>query len=75
MLSFFEIGPDGKMQPVPRSIFPVGDSLIVTDDEIRNENWEFQLPRHGRTIVVRKQKSGKILHKFNWNGEKFVEEK
>jgi hypothetical protein len=75
MLTFFEMGSDGKMREAPRSIFPVGDSLVVTkDDEIRYENWEFQLPRHGETVVVRKQKSGKVLHKFAWNGEKFIEQ-
>jgi hypothetical protein len=75
MLTFFEMRSDGKMHEVPRSIFPVGDSLVVTkDDDIRYENWEFQLPRHGKTIVVRKQKSGKVLHKFAWNGEKFIEQ-
>jgi hypothetical protein len=28
-----------------------------------------------RTVLVRSLKSGKILHKVTWNGEKFVEEK
>lgn len=76
ILQFFEMGSDGKMHEVPRSIFPVGDSLVLTkNDEIHYKNWQFQLPRHGKTIVVRKQKSGKILYKFTWNGEKFQEEK
>jgi len=33
------------------------------------ENWRFELPRHGKTIVVRNQRSEKILRKFTWNGE------
>jgi len=51
-----------------RSIFPVKDS---GNDE---GNWNFDLPRHGRIIVVRSQKSGEVLRKFTWNGEKFVAE-
>jgi hypothetical protein len=76
ILSFFEIGRDDKMHTVPRSIFPVGDSLVFTkNDKVAYENWDFQLPRHRKTIVVRKEKSGKVLRKFPWNGEKFVEQR
>jgi hypothetical protein len=75
ILAFFEMSSDGKMHKVPRSIFPVGNSLTMVNDQLHYENWEFQLPRHGKTIVVRKQKGGKILHKITWNGEKFVEQR
>jgi hypothetical protein len=68
-IDFFEMGSDGKMHKTRRSIFPVKDA---GNDE---ENWSFELPRKGRTLLVRSQKSGKVLRKFTWNGEKFVEEK
>ena len=68
-LYFFEMGSDGKMRKTRRSIFPVKDA---GNDE---GDWTFELPHQGRTVLVRKQKSGKILRKFNWNGEKFVEGK
>jgi hypothetical protein len=68
-LDFFEMGSDGKMHKTRRSIFPVKDA---GNDE---GNWTFELPHQGRTVLVRNQKSGKILRKFNWNGEKFVEQR
>ena len=68
-LDFFEVGSDGKMHKTRRSIFPVKDA---GNDK---GNWSFELPRKGRTFLVRSQKSGKVLRKFTWNGEKFVEEK
>jgi hypothetical protein len=75
ILQFFEMGADGKMHKAPRSIFPIGDALVLTKDEqLEYEGWQFQLPRHGRTIVVHKLKNHKVLHKFTWNGEAFVEE-
>jgi len=37
--------------------------------------WRFELPRYGKTIVVRQPRSGKTLHKITWTGEKFVKEK
>jgi len=36
---------------------------------------QFYLPRKGRTIVVRSEKTKKTLRKFTWNGEKFQQEK
>jgi hypothetical protein len=68
-LDFFEMGPSGKMKKMRRSIFPVGDAGS------EKGNWRFQLPRQGRTVLVHSQKSGKVLRKFTWNGEKFVEER
>ena len=59
-------------------------TLITTDDdnlvsggedEPEPPHWYFELPRHGRTVVVRSLKTKKILHRVTWNGEKFVEEK
>jgi hypothetical protein len=66
-LSFFELGADGKMHEARRSIFPVGDS--------KEDRWEFELPREGRTVLVRARRSGKILHRITWTGEKFEEQK
>jgi hypothetical protein len=61
-LSFFELGADGKMHEIESRLLPEGD-------------WDFELPRKGKTILVRSPHSKKVLHKFTWNGEKFVKEK
>ena len=57
------------MKKIRRSIFPVSDA--------GNDKgyWRFQLPREGRTVLVRKQEGGMILRKLTWNGEKFQDEK
>jgi hypothetical protein len=68
-LDFFEMGSDGKMHKARRPIFPADDAGSDQGD------WRFELPRQGRTVLLRNQKSGKVLRKFTWNGEKFVEEK
>ena len=68
-LSFFELGTDGKMHAIEHSMLP------GAREELGEGNQEFVLPRQGRTIVMRAPKSKKILHKFTWNGEKFVKEK
>jgi hypothetical protein len=65
-LSFFELAADGKMHEAKRSIFPIADN---------DDRWQFDLPREGRTVVVRARKGGKILHRVTWNGEKFEEQK
>lgn len=74
-LSFYELGPDGKMQAVPRKILPIGDAWSNGTDEPQPQNWYFELPRHGRTVVVRRLKTKKVLHCATWNGEKFIQEK
>jgi hypothetical protein len=68
-LDFRELGSDGKMKQLRRSIFPVADAGNDKGD------WRFQLPREGKTVLVRNQRSGKILRKLTWNGEKFQNEK
>lgn len=73
-LQFFEPGPDGKMQKMPDSIFPLADSGRGAEGQ-GSGKWRFELPRYGQTIVVRSPDSGKILHKITWTGEKFVKEK
>src|ERR1700736_801242 len=68
-LDFFEMRSDGKMHKAHRSILPIKDA---GNDE---GNWRFELPRRGQTVLVRNQKSGKVLSKFTWTGEKFVEQR
>ncbi|HAF03953.1 MAG TPA: hypothetical protein DIT76_07410 [Spartobacteria bacterium] len=60
-----------------RSIFPVADSVTFDKSGGRTErgNWRFELPRRGKTVLVRDQRSGKILRKLTWNGERFQDEK
>ena len=61
-LSFFELGTDGKMHETKHRLLPEDD-------------WDFVLPRRGKTILVRAPHNKKVLHKFTWTGEKFVKEK
>lgn len=61
-LKFFESGGDGKMHERSRNIFPIA----------RSDGLKYDLPRAGRTIVVRNLKTGKILHRVSWNGERFI---
>jgi hypothetical protein len=74
-LQFYELGADGRMQSIGRPILP--GTVVKYDPEsgYSKEGWQFYLPRHGRTIVARSEKTKKILRKFTWDGEKFQEEK
>ncbi len=74
-LKFFELGPDGKMQEIKHSMFPGAGNNYDSELGEGKGSWEFVLPRQGRTILVRSLKSQKVLHKFAWDGEKFVEQK
>jgi hypothetical protein len=74
-LQFFELGAGGKMHRVSRPVLPGGDLKNDPGMGYVKEGWQFELPRTGKTIRVRAQKGGKILHKFTWDGEKFQEEK
>ena len=74
-LDFYVLGADGGMHKTSRQIFPIGDAWSSGDYDKRYEDLRFELPRHGRTILVRSAKTKKILHKVTWNGERFVEEK
>jgi hypothetical protein len=74
-LKFFELGADGHMQQISRPILPGAHMKNDPGNGYVKEGWQFELPRKGRTIVVRSEKAKKILHKFSWNGEKFQEEK
>jgi hypothetical protein len=64
-LHFYEMGDDGKMKKVSRKI-------LRPDNEPRRQ---FELPRKGRTIIVRDTKTKKVTERWTWNGEKFIEEK
>jgi hypothetical protein len=59
---------------MPSSIFPLADAGRNEKGEPSGK-WRFELPRYGKTIVVRDPDSGKIRHKITWNGEKFLEER
>jgi hypothetical protein len=74
-LNFYGLGRDGKMHSVPRKIFPVGDAWSKDGDQPQPQSWYFELPRHGRTVLVRNLKTKKVVHRVTWNGEKFVQEK
>jgi hypothetical protein len=74
-LQFFELGTDGKMDKAPRSIFPIADQWSTTEDDKKYSDFRFDLPRRGRTVLVRSAKTKKIVHRVTWNGEKFLEEK
>lgn len=74
-LKFFEVGADGHMQQILRPILPGADAKNDPTMGYMNEGWQFELPRTGKTIRVRAQKNGKILHKFTWDGTQFVEQK
>ena len=65
--SFSKRGPDGNMHKISHSILP--------EMKFDKDGWQFYLPRKGRTIFVRSEKTKKLLHKFTWNGEKFQEDK
>lgn len=61
-LQFYELGDDGRLRKVDRAILRPGNE----------PNRKFELPRKGRTIVVRDTKSGKVTARWTWNGERFV---
>ena len=73
-LQFFEMGANGKMQPVMRWLFPFPGGCDPESGYV-NGDFRFDLPRTGKTIVIRAHKSGKILHRVTWNGEKFEKQK
>ncbi len=60
-LRFFTQAWDGNMREVKRSEFP----------EKAAQHHYFELPHHGRTIVVRDERSGRVLQRLTWDGSKF----
>ena len=74
-LKFFELGADGHMRQISRPVLPGAKLKNDPGTGYVKEGWQFELPRTGKTIRVRAQKDGKILHKFTWDGAEFVEQK
>ena len=72
-LQFFRSGPDGKMQRIDNSIFPIAD-VGQAENGGPSEKWRFELPRYGKTILVRSTRSGKVVSKVTWDGQKFQKE-
>jgi hypothetical protein len=74
-LQFFELGPEGKMKLVNHWMFPVPDGGYDAEGGATKADWEFHLPRTGKTIVIKTHKGHKTLYKLSWSGEKFEKEK
>ena len=74
-LRFFEMSDDNKMHEIKHSMFPGTEREYDPDLGEGKGKWQFVLPRQGRTIVVRAQKSKKTLRRVTWDGETFQEEK
>jgi hypothetical protein len=73
-LEFFGLDSEGKMKKLPRTIFPISDQWVSEEPNKKFEDFRFELPRRGRTVIVRSAKTKKVLHKVAWNGERFVEQ-
>lgn len=63
-LEFYETASEGRMLKVPRTLFPIANE----------KGYLFELPRKGRTVIVRGEKDRKVKAKYTWNGEAFVKE-
>jgi hypothetical protein len=74
-LQFFELGADRRMKQISSPVLPGAQMKNDQGMGYVHEGWRFELPRKGRTILVRSEKTKRILHKFTWTGEKFQEEK
>jgi hypothetical protein len=72
---FFEPGPNGKMQVVNHWMFPVPDGGYDPESGAPKANWEFILPRTGRTILIRTAKGHKVLHKLTWKDDRFEKDR
>ena|GEM_PF-930046 len=74
-LRFFELGSNGKMQPVDHQLLPIPDRQY-NPEAANKADWQFNLPRAGKTIIIRSNNAGrKILYKLTWNGERFEKSK
>jgi hypothetical protein len=63
------------MHKVSRKIFPTGDQWSSGDYNEKYKDFRFELPRHGRMVLVRSAKTKKLLQRVTWNGEKFIEQR
>jgi hypothetical protein len=72
-LHFFELGPNGKMQALDRWLLPVPEHQYKYNPDTANKaDWQFKLPRTGKTIIIRSNNSAhKVLYKLSWDGERF----
>ena len=59
-LQFFRGGPEGKIHRIDNSIFPIAD-VGQAENGGPSEKWRFELPRYGKTIMVRSTRSGKVV--------------
>lgn len=73
-LQFFDAGADGTMHRIADSAFPIAGAGR-DEDGGPSGKWQFELPRYGKTILVRNPRSGKVVHRITWTGEKFQEVK
>ncbi|MFZ1217789.1 MAG: hypothetical protein WAO00_00780 [Chthoniobacterales bacterium] len=73
-LQFFEAGADGAMHKIADSVFPMAGAGR-DEDGGPSGKWQFDLPRYGKTILVRNPRSGKVVHRITWNGETFQNDK
>lgn len=73
-LQFFDAGADGTMRRIADSAFPIAGAGR-DEDGGPSGKWQFDLPRYGKTILVRNPRSGKVVHRITWTGEKFQEVK
>lgn len=74
-LHFFTLGADGKMHVGDHWLFPVPDGGYDPESGAPKANWEFILPRTGRTILIRTAKGHKVVHKLTWSADHFEKEK
>jgi hypothetical protein len=63
-LSFYEQGPDGSMHEANRKILPMPN----------DESYRYELPRKGRTVLIRDAKTGRVRWKYTWDGTMFFED-
>ena len=74
-LRFYELGGNGKMQPIDRWLFPVPDGGYDRETASTKANWKFKVPQTGKTITIQSPDGKKILYKLTWNGERFERSK
>jgi hypothetical protein len=70
-LHFFEL-VQTVIHKIKRSIFPIASPYEAEEGQTE---LAIELPREGRTILVRTPKGGQLLHKITWNGETFEKQK
>jgi len=74
-LRFYELGANGKMQPIDHWMFPIPDVSYNPETASTKTNWKFKVPHTGKTITIESPKGMKTLYKLTWNGERFEKSK